>query len=437
MSSSPRFRRSLALLGATMLMVGIAAAPASGAGPLAEVPFVVSDTGLFGAPSAGGGMGHKGSWAFERGRMTGGNLELHLEVDPPAQTLPVRSGPAVLFAELLLYGTPGGDIGMERALPPIGATEIPACADDAACHYSVDISVPTAGLKDAIASLERGGMLVAVSVQLTLVRTFGAGQWLQVAELLNGPGGNSGSQAGTLGAMTPAHGELFWAGLFPADQALVVPKGAFGQPKPLDYAALVERLRAQAADASTPLAMVDVAIHVRFEPACPYDQELILHDLDRNHLFHAYTDNKHPAIDAVTHMPVGTPWLLTLHGGDGVDFAGQPHLGPIQSDGSPVEIHATIDCLGNTGSLELVGASVPTAPPSPTAEASATGESTSLRSAQPTAPASSSPEQTAAPVSSMADGPSGMLLATGLALVLGIGVVGHAVRRRAGGTSRP
>src|SRR5574338_734061 len=93
------------------------------------------------------------------------------------QTLPVRSGPAVLFGGLILYGDAGGDVGIEVRVPTIVHKLIPACLDDDACRYTVDISIPTDDLPAAINRVEQDGDLIWVGANLTLVRTFGAGQW--------------------------------------------------------------------------------------------------------------------------------------------------------------------------------------------------------------------------------------------------------------------
>ena len=250
MRGTLRRSRLRAALASVILLAGTGtgAAPAAAADPLSDVEFVVGAFGLFGAPSAGGGMGQRGSWTFEHGQMVDGKLELHLEISPVPQQLPVKSGPAVLFAGLNLYGTPGGDVGLDLPIAPLYRTVVAPCENDAACHYSVDIEISTDAIPDAIKRLEKQGDLLAVEVALTLVRTFGDGQWLQVTELLSGPSGRSDAIAGRLGAMDSAHGALSWAGLFPADQALPIPMEAWNLARPFNYAKVVESLRSDAGD---------------------------------------------------------------------------------------------------------------------------------------------------------------------------------------------
>jgi hypothetical protein len=363
MHKGPTATRLVAAAGAALLLA--AGAPvASAAGPLADVRFAVGDQALFGAPAVDGEV-RRGTWQFGPGRMVDGSLELHFELEAARHALPVRSGPAVLFAGIRLYGSPGADIGMDMHLPPIFHAPIPACEDDGDCRYSVDISIPTDGIPPAITRFEQDGDLVDVVVDLALVRTFGAGQWLQVLGLGHGFNGRADATAGTLGAMEEAHGHLQGTGLFPADQASKVPAEAWDLPKPFAYADVVESRRARIGDASRPIPMVDVDLRVRYEPRCPYEEEIVLYDDGGNHLFYAATDDGQPETNATARMPIGSPWYLSMNAGDGIAYS-TVRLGPIQSAGSPVRIAATIDCTGiGTGQLELIGAVTP-APPPPT-----------------------------------------------------------------------
>ena len=143
----PRGRKLAAAVTIIALLAG--AAPAAAVDPLAQIPFRVGFDGLFEAPSVGSGSTDAGTWSFEGGRLANGTVKLHFEIEPPRQTLPVQSGPAVLFAGLDLYGDAGGDVGIGMSIPSVARVVIPACADDAACHYSADISIPTKDLNGA------------------------------------------------------------------------------------------------------------------------------------------------------------------------------------------------------------------------------------------------------------------------------------------------
>jgi hypothetical protein len=390
--------RRFGLAGALVVVLALAGSTSTlAADPLAKVSFAVADTPLFEGRSIGTGFGDPGTWSFVRGRMVGSRLELHVEITPVRQTLPITSGPAVLFAGLDLYGDAGGDVAIERFVGPVAHTLIPAC-NDSDCDYAADISIPIDGLPDAIASLERDGKLIWVSADLTLVRTFGAGEWLQVLAFEGGPGGIASVAAGRLGAMTPTQGVLNWVGLFPAGQATPISPGNGNLPL-LDYAHIVESIRVKAGDASPAISAVAAALHVRFVRSCMYWTELTLHDDRGNYLFYADELPAHPLINVSTRMPVDSPWYLTLDAGDGVQNP-VVRLGPIQPDGSgsPVNVVATIDCSQHSGTLELTGAT--TATPIPTLAVAGAGPSpTASPSAGPAAdPSTTSASSVAAPV---------------------------------------
>lgn len=358
-------RRGGATLALALLIASLGPAPASAADPLAKVALAIASETIFDTPSLGGEFGEPGSWALERGRMANGQLTLHLEITPVRQTLRVKSGPAVLFAAFSLYGDAGGDVGIDMNVRPVTAQVIPACADDDHCRYAVDVSIPLAGLADAIARLEQHGNLIWVSADMTLVRTFGGGRWLQVAAFQRSETAAPGASGGRLGSVVATHGVLNWSGLFPASEAIPIPDPNSEANPPLDYGSIVESLRKQAGDTTEPPPAVDVDLNVRIVRSCVGWMELTFHDDLGNSAFYANEIPDHPEMHASTSMPVGSPWFLTLDGGDGVQ-APIVRLGPIQSDGSgaPVTVSATMDCATRTGTLTLTGAVTPT--PNPT-----------------------------------------------------------------------
>lgn len=344
---------------ALALLVGGGTVPAAGADPLADVPFTVADMPLFEAPWTGAGSRDHGTWSFDDGALVDGKVRLHLEITVAAPPMAIQSGPAVLFAGFSVYGDAGGDVGIGMNVAPVASKGIPACVDDNACTYSVDIAIPTDELPAAISRLRKSGKLIWVSADLTLVRTFGGGQWLQVLPFSRGEEGGAQAEVGRLGAMVPNHGDLYPAALFPAAQAAPIPRDDWDKVRALDYGRIVDAFRAKSEDGSAPIPMVDVNLHVRFEPLCPYEMELFLHDDLGNHLFQTWTHDLVPGIDETTSMPIGSPWFVTLDAGDGTLYP-VVRLGPIISDGMPVQIDATLDCAGRTGRLALVGAATPT-----------------------------------------------------------------------------
>lgn len=360
--------RSALAIAATAVFAStaLAAGPmrTSAADPLANIPFAVGADVLFDEARNDGRQGEHGSWSLESGRITNGRLHLHLEIDPPRHGLPATSGPAVLFAGIQAFGG-SGDMGITQPMEALAKTLIPAC-DDLDCHFSADIDLPTDEVADAVHRLEQTSDLRWVSVELTLVRTFGDGEWLQVLPMqVGGPGLDA--RAGRLGAIQPTEGTIFPFGLFPAELATPIPRdGGWMFTTAFDYGTAVERLRKQADDVSTPIPTVDATLRVRITPACVHAAHLTLHDDAGNRIFDAKAYNT-PLVEGVARMPVGVIWHLTLQDGGGIDFDQRQgwgvRIGEFEADGSPIEIAATFDCAIPSGSLEPEAA-VATATPS-------------------------------------------------------------------------
>lgn len=208
-----------------------------------------------------------------------------------------------------------------------------------------------------------------VGVNLTLVRTFGAGQWLQVLPLQPASDGALGARAGRLGSIEGTEGTLFPFGLFPANQATPIPTGGGWMfTTAFDYGKAVERLRKQADDVSNAIPSVDAALRVGITPTCDHAARLTLHDDAGDRVFDAEAFDT-PLIAGDARLPIGVTWHLTLQDGGGIDFdQGRQgwgvRIGDIESDGSPIEINATFDCAIPAGSLELVRAGLATEAPS-------------------------------------------------------------------------
>lgn len=339
---------------------------ASAADPLADVPFAVATDVLFDEARNDGRQGQRGSWSLDEGQLTNGHLNLHFEIDPPRQGLPVMSGPAVLFAGMQAYGG-AGDVGIGEPMKALASAVIPAC-DDNDCHFSADIDLPADEIANAVRRLEQRADLMWVSVELTLVRTFGAGQWLQVLPLQGGSEGGVGGEAGRLGSIQRTEGTLFPFGLFPAEQATPIPKGGGWMfTTGFDYGRSVERLLKQTADASAALPTVDAGLRVDISPTCEHAAHLTLHDDAGDRVFDAEAFGR-SRVEGAARLPIGVPWRLTLQDGGGIDFdQGRQgwgvRIGNIESDGSPVEIDATFDCSIPAGSLEVAGGVAPAPPP--------------------------------------------------------------------------
>ena len=123
-------------------------------------------------------------------------LTLDLEVRPPAISVPLEPGPAVLFGTLGLYGDAGGDVATGASIPRIVATVLPACPDPADCVYRGSITLRTDRLPRLAEGVRNAEDWISAVIGLTLVRSFAQGTWLQVLPLYdetrNEPGGRVG-----------------------------------------------------------------------------------------------------------------------------------------------------------------------------------------------------------------------------------------------------
>lgn len=318
-------------------------------------------------------------------------------------------------------------MGMAMAVPSVARAVVPACADDADCHYAVDISIPTDDLADTIARLEEDGDLMWVDIDLTLVRTFGGGTWLQVLALHLAPSVDGSMGVSRIGALEPAHGDLSRTGLFPASQAKSVVAGEAYNEDPLDYASIVENLRRKAGDDSASMPTVYTDLHVAFVRGCLGWSYLALHDFDGNLLFYEESLMGKALINGATTMPIDRPWFVTVDAGEGIRRP-MMQLGPIEAGGSGEQavIWATMDCATRTGTLSLTGDVVG---PSPSPAPSKATPSPSLGAATPMVGPSLSPDpETGGAQIDANERPDWLLL---LAVLLGALVLAAGLRRRA------
>lgn len=429
----------VAISAATATMLGWVPSRSIAADGLSNVPFAIGADRLFDERRNDGRQGTDGHWTLEAGRTSSGLLRLRIVIDPPAYGLPVESGPAILFAGLQAYGG-SGDMGFAEPIDALANVVLPSC-DRTNCQYVADIELPTADILGAIQRLEgKGNSLMWISSELTLVRTFAGGTWLQVMPFMAGDreGGLAG-QAGRLGAIEPVSGALFPFGLFPAEQATPVRKGGWMFTTRFDYARLAERLRAATNDATQPIETAPGRLQVDFTKACDHAVHLTLHDDAGDHIFDVDAYGKE-RIEADVEVPVGIAWRLTVHDGGGIDFDQGRHgwgirMGRIETDGSPITINATFACAGGTGTIDVVGGVPDPSSPSPPPEAPNAAGSGAAKSATPAAVAA--PTAGVAPVVAATGGELpwpiiGMIVALAVGgLILGLGAR-RGVRRSQG-----
>jgi hypothetical protein len=318
-----------------------------------DLPFGVAAEGLFGEALNDGRQGPEGTWDLVGGTLAPNGLHLSVRVSIPDHGLAVEPGPAVLFGGLHLLGDAGGDMGFSMRVQGLTTVSLPPCAASP-CVYAADIVLSVVDLEAAIDRLERDATLMMVSAELTLVRTFGEGTWLQVLPFLSGPDGALPA-AGRLGAIAPETGRIFPFGLFPADQATPIEANPFGFRDGLDYAAVVEEARTAAGDTSRRPAMTPALLHTAIDPPCEGSSVLAMHDASGNWVFQRPLFEV-ADIEAPLELPSDTAWWLTLHDGGGIDFdQGRQgwglRLGPIMPTDQPMTIEGAFDCAVPAGSL--------------------------------------------------------------------------------------
>ncbi|HET9755641.1 MAG TPA: hypothetical protein VFP66_04000, partial [Candidatus Limnocylindrales bacterium] len=210
----------------------------------------------------------------------------------------------------------------------------------------------------AIKRLEKVARLTWVSAELTLVRTFGGGTWLQVLPFRHGGDGALEGLTGRLGAIEPTVGPLFPYGLFPAEEATRIGPDPRLFPRGFDYAAAVEDRRQEAGDATHPLVTAPGTLAVRMDPPCEGSPALTLHSESGDRIFDAKL-HRVAEIEQNVAVPVAVPWWLTLHDGGGIDslrFGFGVRIGPVNTTGGPIAIDAEFDCSVPSGIVRVNGA---------------------------------------------------------------------------------
>ncbi len=200
------------------------------------------------------------SWTVTATPIDGNTIDLRVRVVAPAVTLPVASGPAVLYTAVALGGGFGGDVGYSR-LVSVEPTPLPACAGDP-CVFETTVSAGFRRLP-RIARRVRRLETVWAGVGFTLVRTFGRGSWLQVQ---GSERPNDTMFSGTLGEPAPWVGNSAASGLFPARGASA--RWRDGRDRTAEVERLTGAWRDAADDTSTPPTTTDVRLVATFV-GCP------------------------------------------------------------------------------------------------------------------------------------------------------------------------
>ncbi len=158
-----------------------------------------------------------GEWRVVGSRFNpGGRLTLDVEVRPPTISVPLESGPAMLFGRLALGGGYGGDVGAEVLVGRLSAQVMPACFDPSDCVYRGSITLPTHVLP-ALTEQHPDASWGSAVIGLSLVRTFAQGTWLQVLPMYDE---EDQAPGGILGHPRTISSRMLALGAFPvADRA--------------------------------------------------------------------------------------------------------------------------------------------------------------------------------------------------------------------------
>jgi hypothetical protein len=143
----PRPPRGSALVALGLALSWMVSTTPVSAGPPIDLPVLPID--YAGAPPVDGrgfwvGQLKGGEWRVTGGRLgRDDRLTLDVEILPPAISVPLQPGPAILFGRLGLYGGSGGDVGAGSDVDRTVARVMPPCADPAACVFRTPITLPT------------------------------------------------------------------------------------------------------------------------------------------------------------------------------------------------------------------------------------------------------------------------------------------------------
>ncbi len=304
--STRRMGSARAILG-LMLALGIQT-PLAAQGrfpPLADWPLLIGDAAsTWGLRPDGDGpdaTAPDGRWTVTAEPMAHRRMVVHVAVETPAVPMALEPGPAILVTATALQGGYGGDVGYER-LVSLHSLALPACTGDP-CIFEADVTVDLRRLP-RIARRERRLESAWAGVGFTLIRTFGAGSWLQTltSERLDGT-----SFSGTPGAPEPWVGSAYPAGLFPAEGISVWRYADVAGP---DVQALIASARSELGDTSRPPTTTPVRM-VATTTGCtdgPPDMSLMTTDGDQ--VTARPTRGGRAFVDATWPLPVGTAWRV-------------------------------------------------------------------------------------------------------------------------------
>lgn len=292
-----------------------------------------------GGGDAGVGWRDRGAWSVTDAR-TGpdGQLRFHVSVTPPVREAPLDEGPAILSAALWYQGGLGGDVGFER-VEQLRNLDAGTCTGSP-CTYEIDVVLDAATIPRAIASLPHVDP-AGVDIGLSLVRTYGQGEWLQVLDLLIPELGSSWpDRHGTLRRPTEANGRIVSGGIFRAADAQATRSGR----KPsFNLVSVVEASRARQGDASAVTPTVGVALQVD-APGCRWWSPVWIIDEWGTTGFAGAVGAMDPRGEVIR-LPGGGKWRVAM----GNPFPESRHTrsvtaGTFETAASDLRVRVTFEC---------------------------------------------------------------------------------------------
>ena len=279
----------------------------------------------------GQGVGGRdaGTWSVSGARTEpDGHLRFHVSVTPADPGTPIEPGPAVLAVGLTLVGGLGGDIGFGRTVRS-RLFDAGSCSGSP-CTYGADVTLDATAIPEAIASLPQVEP-TGVSVGISLVRTYGQGEWLQIVQLSK-PEELSVIDQGTLREPTDTEGDIISGAIFRASDARVYQQG-----QAVDPLSLIEASRRRQGDRSDVTPTVRVAVETHLIGCALWWPVSILDEWGAIG-YQSLTGTMDPAGE-LARVPDGATWSLVLGPSWNAATAGS-----FATEGSDLRLRATFDC---------------------------------------------------------------------------------------------
>jgi hypothetical protein len=201
-----------------------------------------------------------GTWEVVDARRRGdGKLLLELAMDPPEPGIPVEPGPAMVFASLGVHGDLGGDVAWSLGFGRMVQAAAKPCSEGQDCELWTRLLLPTHRLGKVLEQAPNDRAWT-MSIDLTLIRSFDQGDWLQIIPLRKRVA--EGGDAGTLGDPGRFRGWMHNEGSFAAEQAERWTDGLSQSQRGYPALAALEQRRLNKGDSSAEAVAAPVAVDV-------------------------------------------------------------------------------------------------------------------------------------------------------------------------------